>query len=241
MPRRSQEDPYVYPGTDVLKNKFDLRDHDELSLRERQSTHRRTFDLQRVPVRGSFDAMHLADIHYALFQDVYPWAGEFRTVDIRKWSEDFKAFTNFIPAEVAVTWLNKYLHDNLPPNGLRGLAHDQFVEKATRIYLDVNAIHPFPEGNGRTQREFLRVVALHAGYELDWSRVDSDKLLSATIRTQHDPTAKPSLLHPLIAAGLVNKTPSRALQDQWDHPPRDPAIAKKFPATRTKTRNTRAR
>jgi cell filamentation protein len=77
-------DPYVYPGTNVLRNLRDIRDPEEFSEVEGIATTRRITELARHPILGNFDTRHLQSIHRHIFQDVYQWAGEFRTVDIAK-------------------------------------------------------------------------------------------------------------------------------------------------------------
>jgi len=77
-------DPYVYPETTVLRNLRDIRDAGQLSKFEAIATTRRTVELEHEPVQGRFDARHLQAIHRHIFQDVYEWAGDFRTVNISK-------------------------------------------------------------------------------------------------------------------------------------------------------------
>ena len=75
---------YCYPDSDVLINKMDIRDQAKLEEAERRLTMFRMSDLLDVPVKGDFDLDHLKSIHRYLFQDLYSWAGEIRTVDISK-------------------------------------------------------------------------------------------------------------------------------------------------------------
>ena len=84
-------DPYTYPGTDVLRNLRDIRDPHLLAGFEAESTARRIAELIRTPISGRFDANHLRTIHKYIFQDVYSWAGEFRTVNISKGRHLFAA------------------------------------------------------------------------------------------------------------------------------------------------------
>src|SRR5947209_656237 len=80
-------DPYVYPGTNTLRNLAGIEDHDRLQQFEAVSTADRISELRVSPVAGIFDTAHLQRIHHHIFQDVYPWAGKFRTIDIRKEAE----------------------------------------------------------------------------------------------------------------------------------------------------------
>jgi cell filamentation protein len=210
-------DPYAYPGTEVLKNNLGLRDAEKLEKAERVATGARLADLKAAPVKGSFNLAHYSDTHHAIFKDVYPFAGEFRTTEIAKWSDQRKDFTVFLPAEVIVPWLNRHLTENLgKQDGLRNLGRDEFVERTTRLTVDLNAFHPFREGNGRTQREFMRTVGMNAGYEYQSSRLKKDELLEANIKTGFDPTKKDLSLHQQISKAIVNQTRDRKLQQQWD-------------------------
>ncbi len=78
------EDPYVYPGTNVLRNRYDLRNAEELSRLEADLTTRRLAELAAHPLPGSYDLTHLQAFHRRIFGDVYEWAGEIRTVTIAK-------------------------------------------------------------------------------------------------------------------------------------------------------------
>jgi len=82
-------DPYVYPETNVLRNLRDIRDAGQLSRFEAIATTRRAIELEHEPIRGEFDGRHLQAIHRYLFQDVFEWAGRFRTVDISKSGDPF--------------------------------------------------------------------------------------------------------------------------------------------------------
>jgi cell filamentation protein len=77
-------DPYAYPGTSVLKNLRYVRDPERLARFEADATSERIRELEEKPLVGSFDSRHLQAIHHHIFQDVYEWAGEFRTVNIGK-------------------------------------------------------------------------------------------------------------------------------------------------------------
>lgn len=215
MPRGRPDDPYVYPGTNVLKNHFDIRQAEPLAEVETAATFVRLRDLQREPVKGSFDITHYANTHHAIFRDVYPFAGEFRTVDITKWNDERQDVTVFVPAQLVVPWLNRHLHEEVgKKNYLRDLGRDEFVERAARLYLDLNALHPFREGNGRTQREFVRTLGLNAGYHIDWNRLDKDELLRATVNGAFD--KKDLSLREQFSRAVVDARQDLALQRAWD-------------------------
>ena len=77
-------DKYVYPDTNILINKFDCRDEDKLREIEALSTGGNLAYLQLHPIKGNFDFKHLKDIHHFIFQDMFDWAGQIRTIDIGK-------------------------------------------------------------------------------------------------------------------------------------------------------------
>ena len=169
-------DPYVYPGTNVLKNLAGIEDHDRLQQFEAVSTADRISELRVKPISGSFDTSHLQRIHRHIFQDVYCWAGELRTIDIRKEGEFWFRRHEFI--ERALMDLFKRLAEE---NKLRGTTPQQFGSRAGYYMSELNAIHPFREGNGRAQREFIRELGLNAGLQVDWTRVTREEMYAASI------------------------------------------------------------
>ncbi len=154
-------DPYVYPGTSILRNLRDIRDARRLEEFEAGRTAARLRQLQHRPIAGRFDIQHLQAIHRHIFQDVYEWAGEFRTVDIGK-SGDLFALARHIGSSLRRTFeaLSREQH-------LKGVSPERFCERGAFYLGELNAIHPFREGNGRAQREFVRELALYSGYTLD--------------------------------------------------------------------------
>ena len=175
--RRSADwdDPYFIPGTTVLNNKFGTADPQELERRERLHATGRLVGLTIKPVGGSFDLVHLQRIHHAIFQDVYEWAGQLRNVDI---SKGFMLFASAAYLQEGATDIFGRLAQD---NHLRGLSEKEFAKSAASYLSDVNALHPFREGNGRAQREFFRELALKAGYAIDWSVTTDKKMVNASI------------------------------------------------------------
>lgn len=170
------EDPYVYPGTDILKNKLNIKNADELQDVEKKLVAIRS--KQGFPP-GRFDYAHLKAIHKHLFQDVYAWAGQERTVNISKGSGLF-ALVPFIEKA-----MNKQVVPLRTENYLRGLDFQQFVRRMAHHFIELNAIHPFREGNGRALRAFFSELAWEAGYELDWTRIDRIQWLKASEAGHH--------------------------------------------------------
>lgn len=169
-------DPYVYPNTNILKNNFKLIDQDKLNQIERLYSTSRLTEIKEDPIVGNFDLKHLQKIHQYIFQDVYEWAGKIRTVDIAK-STLFCPIQNFDNYQTDI--FNKLKKEKY----LTNLDIDQFSTKAAYYLGEINMIHPFREGNGRTQREFIRELALNAGYNLNLEQVPKDKMIRASIQS----------------------------------------------------------
>lgn len=167
------DDPYVYPGTSILRNKHGIVDAVELDRIERLLVRQRANE--RLP-SGDFDLTHLRAIHRHLFQDVYDWAGEIRTVEISKGGDQFM--------------LRQYIHNGMADVHRRiveadyftGLSRDDFAAAAGRITGDVNYVHPFREGNGRTQLLYLKRLSARAGQRLDLRRLDPAGWIEASKR-----------------------------------------------------------
>jgi cell filamentation protein len=170
------DDPYVYPGTTILRNRQGLRDTQTLEQVERQLVVQRV--REGVPA-GRFDLPHLCAIHRHLFQDIYDWAGELRTVEISRGSQQFQ-FRQFIATGMADVHRRLVVTDFLA-----GLSAREFADRSAVIVGDVNYIHPFREGNGRTQLQYLKLLALKAGHSLDLSRLDRASWIEAS-RSSHD-------------------------------------------------------
>ncbi len=167
-------DPYLYPGTSVLRNRRDIRDYQVLDVYEADSTQRRLIELAIQPNKCKFDSAHIQSTHRYIFQDVYDWTGQFRTVNISKGGNLFGS-AQFI--EMALGGILEKLPRE---NFIQHLDRESFASRCGWYFGEINAIHPFREGNGRTQREFLRQLAAQAGYSLDWRRVDRDTMTAAS-------------------------------------------------------------
>jgi cell filamentation protein, protein adenylyltransferase len=171
-------DPYLYPGTTVLKNLRGLTDPQQLEEFEARSTVRRLAELIERPISGKFDVAHLKAIHHYIFQDVFQWAGGFRTVDISKGGHLF-ARAAFLESAVSGA-----LTDLGQENYLAGLDMDEFAERAAHYLGELNAAHPFREGNGRAQREFIRELGLRVGHYVDWRATTPQEMIEAS-RVSH--------------------------------------------------------
>ena len=156
-------DDYWQPGTtDVLRNRFGITDAGELERVERVHSLQRIWELERSPVPGGYDLAHLQAIHERIFGDVYEWAGVIREFTLVKGGDEF-CRPQFI--ESAAGDIFDRLHR---ADLLRGLDVETFALRSAELLGDVNALHPFREGNGRTQRAFLSQLASEAGHPLVW-------------------------------------------------------------------------
>ncbi len=164
---------YCYPNSDVLINKKNIRDKQRLNEAEIQYTARRIMELQRNPIRGRFDLDHLKHIHGHIFQDLYAWAGEVRTVDIGK-GNLFCPIRNI--SSYAPSVFGSFAKDCMAAKTDPG----KFVRTLARHYGDLNALHPFREGNGRSQREFARELCLTCGYDFDLTVTKHNEMLYAS-------------------------------------------------------------
>jgi cell filamentation protein len=165
-------DAYCYPGTTVLKNRADLRSQSELDFFEEEATAQRF--AEPLP-SGKFDGGHLRAIHCHLFQDVYTWAGALRTVRISKGGSSF-CYPENLDRE-----MGRLFADLAKQKNLSGLEADAFAEKAAHFLAELNAIHPFREGNGRTQLTFTTALAAQAGHPFALEQIDPKTMLDATI------------------------------------------------------------
>jgi len=165
---------YCYPDSNVLKNKLGIIDQEKLKEFERKLTALRISDLIRKPIRGNFDLRHLCVIHYYIFQDLYTWAGSLRKVDIAKGNMFCNVMFLNDQADAIFGAIRK-------DNYLEGFSHDAFVIRLAFHFSEINALHPFREGNGRTQREFIRELALFNHYAIDFSKSSEKEMLDASV------------------------------------------------------------
>jgi cell filamentation protein len=169
---KAEPDPYCYPGTNVLTNRLGIRIQSRLDAFEAEVTAERA--AQPLPT-GRLSYAHYRAVHRHLFQDVYAWAGKVRTVRIAKQGSAF-CYPEHIGREMTrlFGWLSR--HDKL-----RGLNAQNFAAAAAHFLAELNAIHPFREGNGRTQLSFPALLAERAGHPLALQRLDPKRILTATI------------------------------------------------------------
>lgn len=166
------DEAYCYPPNfSVLRNKFGIRDADELDYVEREIVSQRT---DEGGPSGKFDLAHLKAIHRHLFQDIYDWAGEIRMVEISKGGSQFQ-FRRYI--ETGMADVHRRL---VAADFLKGLNAAAFAKEAGPILGDVNYVHPFREGNGRTQMIYLKQLTVQAGHAIDLTSIERDAWMAAS-------------------------------------------------------------
>ena len=171
---QADPDPYCYQGSDVLKNKAGHVDPAALEAFETAMTFARANE--PLPA-GRFSVAHYRAVHHHLFQDVYDWAGKFRTVRLSKDTSTF-CYPEYIARQMKSLFARlrqeRFLKDRTSAVFATGAAH---------FLAELNAVHPFREGNGRTQLTFLALLADRAGHPLDLERLDPDATLQAMIKS----------------------------------------------------------
>lgn len=194
--------PYTYPDSSVLINRANIRDAATLDTLERKTTLLYLGEMADQ-VLGDFDVAHLKRIHEVLFHDLYAWAGQFRLVDIGKEHTLFcrAAFLDG-EAEQIARWIRQHQY-------LEADHAEPFAQEAGELMTHLNMLHPFREGNGRTQREFVRQLARFHGFILDYRQMDMERYWVASVAD--DPRGMSAALRP----ALINPIPDPIVRSQY--------------------------
>jgi fido (protein-threonine AMPylation protein) len=183
----------------LTTNLVKAKDLDDLAIKERGLTSKRTFQLILNPIKGNFDYQHLKDIHKHIFQDVYTWAGKDR-FEIGLDGQFLKGNQHFVPGNELPKY-SKIIFDELKEQNF--LKHckdiDSFAKDTANFMMELNALHPFREGNGRTQRIFLNDLAVNAGFKMDLNLISEFKMITACKLASK---LKPQFLENLIKDNL---------------------------------------
>lgn len=162
----------------LLQNKLGISDIAKLHEVEQDIVVKATAKLLYEKLPTDFDFECLKHIHKVLFEDIYDFAGQIRTVDITK--PDSKvpfAYARFLAPES-----DRIFGELKKKSYLANLPKEKFIKEISSLVAELNALHPFREGNGRTIRLFLILLADKAGYLLDYSQVSSEELINADIQ-----------------------------------------------------------
>ena len=192
-------DPYV-DENGVLKNKLGIKNSADLKETERDFTGNRISELREHPIKGSFDFKHLQKIHAYIFQDIYDWAGKTRTVKIAK--------GNMFCSTLYIDSYQQDVFEQLRRDDfLKDMNREQFSEKAAFYLGEINMLHPFREGNGRTQRAFMLELGRDAGWESDLSKVSREEMILASQQSAKSSNAlfEKMIYEQLKPIELVNK------------------------------------
>lgn len=210
------QDPYLRPSG-VLQNTFDLDDVATLARLEANAALRGAMVLFRRPgvVPATWDLDHVRGIHRLLFGSIYPWAGELRTIDVVKGTTRF-ANAEYLEDAAADTF--RRLLD--PSIRLRARDRMAMVARASALLAELNLLHPFREGNGRTQRAFLQLLVLEAGSVLRWDRITAEQNITASIHSVTDDDAFVDLFDQILEpADGVEVPPLNPRRPEGTEPP----------------------
>lgn len=233
MPKGS----YCYPNTsddldrkDVLRNRFGLETHSALRVEEYRATAVRMAEIAEGDgPKGNFDKDHLKALHAYIFQDVYEWAGHMRNespvVDgerVDPIGELGKGGTSFLHGSRLDMGLNEALKPIRDPDILRGSSVEEFADRAGQVLGELNYVHPFREGNGRTQETFITELGRAYGHDVDLTVITKPRMIEASKEATSDPSS--SAMRDLIldATDLNRREALRdafaALKEQGENP-----------------------
>lgn len=183
---------YCYENSGTLKNKLDIRDYKQLEKYEAKITAAKSLGLRIKGIMGDFDKKHYISIHKYLFEDIYPFAGEFREENIGKGEFRFASFEYIEPE------LDRLLNELKQENFLAGLSKQELAKRLAYYLSELNVLHPFREGNGRTNREFIRQLALKNGYVLNLKNTPPQEVLNASIKSVIDTTDLEKIIEEML-------------------------------------------
>ena len=169
---------FTIPGTGVFRNKLGITDPAALSRAATDSTSLRLAELQATPIRGGFDSAHLQAIHHHIYQDLYDWAGELRTIDAGN-----------VPASHIEKSLNSVLDRLSHENHLKGLSAEEWTHSASAYLYDLGAIQPFLAGNEIALNEFAVELARKNNLSLQWNATPDIASESIALLSQAEQSA----------------------------------------------------
>lgn len=172
-------DAYQYPNSTVLRNRFDVKDGAELEALELNASLARMPEVLAHIQDKPLNLTLWQDIHRILFQDVYDWAGDIRTVQMSKGN------TLFAHPENIQSEGERIFRELNAEGDLNGLPEDVFFQRLAYFFSECNALHPFREGNGRTQKLLFSEIVRRLGYVIDWKSLSSEEHLQGVIAGYH--------------------------------------------------------
>ncbi|MGH3819378.1 MAG: Fic/DOC family protein [Pseudonocardiaceae bacterium] len=213
-------DSYIDLETGILRNRLGITDATELAQAESELTSYRLIELRRTSLPGRYDLAHLQAFHRYIFGDLYDWAGELRSVSIGKGDlfylpQHLGSFAEDVFGKLAQT------------GHLRGLERAVFADGLTALLADINALHPFREGNGRTQRAFLAQLARDAGHPIHWAGMDPTVNVAAS-QAAHRGNNEP--LRAMLDELVDDDVDTRDVPDERAPAPEAPTVVRAFGA-----------
>jgi cell filamentation protein len=199
------QDPYLYPNSNVLRNKFNIRDNEKLSEIEKEISYKKR---KSKPKKGNFGYKHLQSLHKHLFAEIYPWAGETRKIEIAK-SNTMFAVSHRIEPEI-----NK-LFNRLNQEDLHECTQNELAYKLSEYFNEINAVHPFREGNGRTNRLFCSELAKKYGCKIDWKSMTKEEYINASIKGTLEADYRP--MEKLIVQNISKIIPTHQIDLEQNH------------------------
>ncbi|ATO57487.1 BID domain-containing T4SS effector [Bartonella sp. 1-1C] len=186
----SSYDNYIYPASHVLKNKYGIIDSDNLSMVSGHHAAKAIVNLHHEPLPERFDSFYLRYIHKRLFENTFEWAGNSRnfpftfndgTTAIIQTMKKVNSDDQFLESKKIAQYLDNVDQTLAEQNNFQGLSRQAFISKAASMFALINYIHPFRDGNGRTQRVFFERLAEAAGHQLDFSIVTAERMRVCSI------------------------------------------------------------
>ncbi len=202
-------DGYLLEDKRTLRNLVGARTPEQLRNAEDHLVEARALTLREHGLPDSYGLDGLRAIHRHLFQDVYEWAGEVRTVSIRKGRDGW-----FAPLDRIAPTMQAVGEQIARTENLRGIDPERIPGTLAQVYNLTNQAHPFREGNGRTQREYITALARESGHHIDWTRVtvgrgdlESENDRASRLAASGDPSALRDMFHRIV---------TRAARDSFD-------------------------
>ena len=170
---------YTYKGTDVLKNKLGIQDEELLKEYETRMVAFKIATISSAKIPKGYTPERLKFIHKYLFEDIFYFAGEYREENITKGNFRFFQY-EYIEENI------KRIFKEIDIEQMKKMSFNDFIKKVSYIMTELNVLHPFREGNGRTIRELVREICFDCGYVIDWYEINHDDILSASIKAVID-------------------------------------------------------